>query len=205
MIVCFSFEYIMFGPQKKLHVVRIRADDALHGHRPLMKCPLRSRNEWFHFTVDGLNAFAELKMSGTSYHGVSYENIERPEIIPDLPKGSVDIQDVPLFWDFPSGQCRSYTILQLCSLPEDEFLPYDSDEVYREMARQFRFDILGVVAGDEPEKAFAEFREDMGTLHDERWKTLTWRRPDKESSPCWWLVNPCDEDRTQIPKLLSRS
>ena len=131
--------------------------------------------------------------------------VERPEIIQDLPKGGVDIQDVPLFWDLPSGRCSSYSILQLRSLPEDEFLPYDSDEVYLDMAKQFRFDVLGIVAGDQPDKDFAEFREDVGTLHDERWKTLTWRRPDKESSPCWWLVNPCDDDRTQTPKLLSRS
>ena len=64
--------------------------------------------------------------------------------------------------------------------------------------------VLGIVAGDEPDKCLAEFREDTGTLHDERWKALTWRRPDKESCPCWWLINPCDEDRTQPPKLLSR-
>ena len=43
-----------------------------------------------------------------------------------------------------------------------------------------RFDILGVVAGDQPDQDFAEFREDLGTLHDERWKSLTWRRPDKD-------------------------
>ena len=139
-----------------------------------------------------------------SYLGVSYENVERPEIIPDLPKGGTDLQDVPLFWNFPSGQCRSFSIFQLRSLPEDEFLPYDSDEVYLEMGKQFRFDVLGVVAGDHPEKDFAEFREDVGTLHDERWKTLTWCRPDKESSPCWWLVNRTDQDRTQSPKLLKQ-
>jgi hypothetical protein len=88
-----------------------------------------------------LNAFAELKMSGTSYHGVSYENVERPEIIPDLPKGGVDIQGVPLFWNFPSGRCSSYSMLQLRSLPEDEFLAYDSDAAYFEMGKQFRSDL----------------------------------------------------------------
>ena len=98
-------------------------------------------------------------------------------------------------------------MLQLRSLPGDEFLSSDADadEAYLEMAKQFRFDVLGTVAGDEPDKCLAEFREDMGTLHDERWKALTWRRPDKESSPCWWLINPCDQDKSQPPKLLSRS
>ena len=111
--------------------------------------------------------------------------LRRPEIVPDLPKGGVDIQDVPLYWIFPSGRCESYTMLELRSLPGDEFLSSDADadEAYLEMAKQFRFDVLGVVAGNEPDKALAEFREDMGTLFDERWKSLTSRRPDKESSP----------------------
>ena len=64
--------------------------------------------------------------------------VERPEIIPDLPKGGVDIQDVQLFWNFPSGRCSSYSMLQLRSLPEDEFLAYDSDAAYLEMGKQFR-------------------------------------------------------------------
>ena len=204
-VVCFEWEHITVGPRKKPHVVSISVTHALHNHRPPPKWPHRSRNEWFHFTVDGLNAFAELKMSGTSYLGVSYENVERPEIIPDLPKGGVDIQDVPLFWNLPSGRCGSYTMFELRGLPDDEFLSHDSDAAYDEMAKQFRFDVLGVVAGDQPEKDFAEFREDLGTLQDERWKSLTCRMPDKESTPCWWVVNVCDKDRTQPPKLLSRS
>ena len=67
-----------------------------------------------------------------------YENIERPEIIPDLPKGGVDIQDVPLFWNLPSGRCGSYSIHQLRRLPEDEFHADDSDAAYLEMGKQFR-------------------------------------------------------------------
>ena len=67
-----------------------------------------------------------------------YENIERPEIIPDLPKGGVDIQDVPLFWNLPSGRCSSYSVHQLRRLPEDEFLADDSDAAYLEMGKQFR-------------------------------------------------------------------
>ena len=141
-IVEYEWLHLTVGPQKKRFRTSMRVDHALNDHRPPSRRPFRSRNEWFNFTIDGLNGFAELKRPGLSYHGVSYENIERPEIIPDLPKGGTDIQDVPLFWNFPSGQCRSYSILQLRGLPEDEFLPYDSDEVYLELATQFRWAFL---------------------------------------------------------------
>ena len=96
-------------------------------------------------------------------------------------------------------------MFELRSVPDDELAPYYSDEVYTEIARQFRFDILGAVGSEEPEKDFDGFREDIGTLHRERWKCLKWKRPNKESAPCWWLTNPHDEDRTQPPKLLSCS
>ena len=75
MIVCFEWEHITVGPRKKRHIVSISVSNALHLHRPPPKWPHRPRNEWFHFTVDGLNAFAELKMSGTSYHVVSHPAI----------------------------------------------------------------------------------------------------------------------------------
>lgn len=137
-IVCFAREHITVGPRKKPHVVGITVHDALHHHRPPPRWPLRSRNEWLNFAVEWLNPFAELKKPGIVYHGVSYEHVERPDIVQQLPKGGVDIQDVPRFWDFPSGQCSSYSILQLRGLPEDQLLAYDSDEAYLEMAKQFR-------------------------------------------------------------------
>ena len=66
MIVCFEWEHITVGPQKKKHIVQIHVNDALKLHRAPPGWPLRSRNEWFNFTVDGLNAFAELKKRGPS-------------------------------------------------------------------------------------------------------------------------------------------
>ena len=103
MPVCYEWMHLTIGPKKKRHIVKTTVNNALHHHRPLPRRPLRSRNDWLNFTVDGLNAFAELKKTGTSYHGVSYENVERPEIVPDLPKGGVDIQDVPcLLYTSPS-------------------------------------------------------------------------------------------------------
>ena len=68
---------------------------------------------------------------------------------------------------------------------DDELLPIGSDEAYIEFAAQFHFDVLGVLSGEKPEHDMAEFREDPGTLEQARWKQLSWRMPDKESSPCW--------------------
>jgi len=81
-IVFYEYLHITVGPQKKRHVVPIRVDDALNHHRSLPRWPSRSRNKWLNFSVEGLNAFAELKKTGISYLGVSYENVERPEFVP---------------------------------------------------------------------------------------------------------------------------
>ena len=29
---------------------------------------------------------------------------------------------------------------------------------------------------------------DPGTLAQERWRVFQWKRPEKETTPCWWLV-----------------
>ena len=117
MIVCFEWEHITVGPRKKRHIVSISVTHALHDHRPPPKWPHRSRNEWFHFTVDGLNAFAELKMSGTSYHGVSYENIERREIIPDLPKAALISRTCRCFGTFPLGGAAAIRFISFAVCP----------------------------------------------------------------------------------------
>ena len=111
--------------------------------------------------------------------------------------GGLDIHNVPVYWVLPCGRSVCYSIYALRSVPDDELAPYDSDEAYKATAREFRFDILGAVASEEPEKDFVESREDIGTLHDQRWSCLKWKKPDNEDLPCWWLANPHEEDRTQ--------
>ena len=68
------------------------------------------------------------------------------------------------------------------------------------MAREFGYNVLGTA----PEGDVADFREDLGTLQQQRWKKLDWKMPDDESKPCWWIVNRL-EDKTETPRLLSRS
>ena len=79
---------------------------------------------------------------------------------------------VPVYWVLSCCRSVCYSIYALRSVPDDELALDDSNEVYTENAREFRFSILGCVDGEEPEKDFAEFREDVGTLQDERWKCL---------------------------------
>ena len=120
------------------------------------------------------------------------------------PKAGLVIQNEPVYVDLPCGRTICCSILQFRDMKEDELLPMDSDSAYAEIGRIFLYDVLGNVSKDS-EELFAAFREDVGTLADERWKQLKWTTPTSESSPCWWLVNPTCPDKTQPPTLLSRS
>ena len=106
----------------------------------------------------------------------------------------------------------------LCLTVKNPYGKYGSSlsvDTCRESDSQlFNYDVLGVASAAEPgpgaagaveDLTFDMFRENLGTLADERWMGLAWRMPEKETSPCWWLTNSCDSDRTQAPKLLCRS
>ena len=56
------------------------------------------------FPIEFLDAFADNKLSGMTFRGVSHVNAERPEIIRHLANDS-DIQNEILWWDMPSGEC----------------------------------------------------------------------------------------------------
>ena len=75
-VVYFVWEHILVGPQRKRHIVAMRAGHALYDRYPLPRWPLRLRNHGLIFNSDWLSGFAEWKMQGTSYHGISYENVE---------------------------------------------------------------------------------------------------------------------------------
>ena len=198
--------HIRKGPQKKRMIVYAFVPHALHhGRLSISKRPLASRNSDIYFTVKSMDALAELKWKGTAYRGFCNENDERPELRLDVPKDGLDIQHEPVYWDLPCGRTICCSPLQFIDMRDDELMPMDSDGAYAEIASLFGFDALGVVDGEKPEQLFANFREDVGTLADERWKQLAWKIPSSESSPCWWLVNATEPDKAQPPKLLSRS
>ena len=74
------------------------------------------------------------------------------------------------------------------------------DDAYLAVAKEFDYDVLGTATEDD----VADFREDLGTLQQQRWKKLDWKMPDDEAKPCWWIVNR-SEDKMEAPRLLSRS
>ena len=55
------------------------------------------------------------------------------------------------------------------------------------------------------EASLAQYLNEPGTLEEERWETLHWEEPEKETIPCWWIVNKGDPDKKKPPSLLARS
>ena len=53
--------------------------------------------------------------------------------------------------------------------------------------------------------AHVRYLDEPGELSQMRWRELRWRLPEKETQPCWWIVNASNEDRSQAPKFLARS
>ena len=80
--------------------------------------------------------------------------------------------------------------------------PGCSDEAYKAVGREMSWDILGTAVD---ENHLAELRDQPGTLLERRWETLSWAMPEKETDPCWWLLNDTDEDKSNAPSFLSRS
>ena len=48
------------------------------------------------FSLEFMATVAELKRPGAKYVGICFES-ERPEIVPQLPDGGLDIQDEPVY------------------------------------------------------------------------------------------------------------
>ena len=46
------------------------------------------------------------------------------------------------------------------------------------------------------EVSLARYLNEPGALEEERWETLHWEEPEKETIPCWWIVNKDDPDKT---------
>ena len=130
-----------------------------------------------------LEAFAERRWPGTAYRWVTFDNLERPELYEQLPNGGLDIQHHPLYWVLPCGRCVCMSLRGMFLAKPDQLMPHNSGEAYREIASELHFDVLGVAK----EEDLNAFKEEPGTLADEKWFTFEWAFPETEASPCWRL------------------
>ena len=207
--VHFEWGHVLRGIEK--HRVEVHANHALD--RGIPHCPLdKSAKSGFLFSIEFMDAVAERKRTGAAFEGTAESKIaalkfkgiafdsERPEIVHQLPDGGVDIQDEPVYWALPCGRCVCWTLRELANARDDDLAPTDSDEAYRAVARELGYDVLGVA----PDDVIADYRDDTGTLEQRRWTKIKWGVPEDETTPCWWIVNPCDV-ASKPPRLLSRS
>ena len=151
--------------------------------------PLTSwRSKWF--SMDFLNALADIKRPGTRFAGVCYENSERADIKLEVPKSGYEIQEDQLFWDFPNGVCKQCSPKELRDMHDYEFTKEDTTEAYEDIADQMKYRALGIPT-DEKADIIEQFKEDLGTLASENWKKYEWRKPDKDidTVSCFTCVN----------------
>ena len=77
-MVFFQWQHVTEGRQKKPVIKGMRVTNALHLKCAVLGWPLKSHSQGIYFSIEWLSAFAEWKKPGTTYHGISYENVERP-------------------------------------------------------------------------------------------------------------------------------
>ena len=75
-------------------------------------------------------------------------------------------------------------------------------KAYISVGRDLMWYVLGAPVN---EKDLSRLKADPGKLQDEWWSSMEWKRPDKESSPCWWVVNATEVDKTKQPLFACRS
>ena len=148
------------------------------------------------FTMKFMDEFAERRWPGTKYRGVVYENDERPEIYEQVPNDGKDIQDHRLYWSLPCGRCVCMSLRELYLAKPDQLHAHNSSEAYREIASELCFDVLGVA----PDEQLEALREDAGALSDGRWRSVEWKMPEDESTPCWYLAGRGRERGTDVQR-----
>ena len=180
--VFYEWLYVKHEQAREPYRVSVRVENILRHKAPVPGHPLnRAAHGSLCFTMRFLDEFAERRWPGTRYRGVTFDNPERPEIYEQLPNDGLDIQHHPLYWVLPCGRCVCMSLRELYVAKSDQLLPHNSKEAYREIASELHFDVLGVA----PEEQLVTFKEDLGTLADQKWLPMSWSLPADEASPCW--------------------
>ena len=73
-----------------------------------------------------MQAVASNVHAGLQFKGIAFDQ-ERAQIVQQLPCGGLDIQDEPVYWVFPDGQCRCWSVRDLAEAREDQLVNADED------------------------------------------------------------------------------
>ena len=139
-----QFIHVRNSVTNKPHVVCIHANQFLSRTTRVAGNPLNlTAARSLRFSIEFLDAFAENKLSGMTFRGVTYENAERPEIIRHL-ANDIDIQNETFWWDLPSGECICRSLLQLKDDTLDMLTPEGSADAYQIVGSELGYDILGI-------------------------------------------------------------
>ena len=139
-----QFMHVRNSVTNKPHIVCIHANSFLSRTTRVAGNPLNvTAARSLRFSIEFLNAFAENRLPGMKFRGVSYENAERPEIICHL-ANDIDIQNEIFWWDLPSGECICRSLLQLMDDKLDTIIPEGNIDAYQIVGSELGYDTLGI-------------------------------------------------------------
>ena len=137
---------IRAGTHPKPHRVCIEARHIVHDSRSVPHNPLsRSCPHGLTFDLRYMEEFVAWKCLGGEYVGITFES-DHVEFSKTVPDGGRNIQDHPVYWNFPGGvECLSLREL----LNETKNLQQPGTrEAYEDVAEQMAWDFLGVCEDD---------------------------------------------------------
>ena len=106
-----------------------------------------------------------------------------------------------MYWVLPGGRCVCKSLREFACLPPADLAEASTVEAYAAAAEELDWYFLGLG----PDHDVDEFREAPGLLSQRKWMDVAWRSPDKETTPCWWIVNHNGTDPHAKPRLICRS
>ena len=154
-----QFMHVRNSVTNKPHLVSLHANNWLSRTCRVPGNPLNvTAARSLRFSIEFLDAFAENKLPGMTFRGVSYDNAERPEIIRHL-ANDIDIQNETFWWDLPSGECICRSLLQLMDDTLDMIIPEGSADAYQIVCSELGYDTLGIPGTEQDSLLHIMFNE----------------------------------------------
>ena len=114
-----------------------------------------------------MHAVAANVHSGIQYKGIAFGQ-ERAQILLQVPRDGLDIQEEPVYWVLPDGRCECWSVSELAEARDDELHQECEGELtnaYKSIAQAFGYHSLGTASNEDLEA----FRNDPGTLENCHW------------------------------------